>query len=377
MARRTLRPFWAASFKRTLKALSRAGSRAITAAAKQALRAGTSARPVKAKPARAMPLRVAVPVPVPVPLRAPLHAPKRAPTDARTRAPRPGGAWSDGVAIGAVGARRYRLCMPPRGAASPRASVPLLVLLHGCNQDAAAIARVSRAASAGFAVLCPEQDRRANPQGCWNWFEARSGRAAAEAATIVAAIADACARQPVDATRIVVAGFSAGAGMAAWLGMLYPARFAAVAMHSGVAPCTARSAAGALRAMQGRVTPPALDVTANVAAALPPLLVIQGSADGVVAARNGRLAAQWWADAAGAQAGPARVLQRGRRRAAMLTDYRAGRRLVATLCEIEGLGHAWSGGGAAQPWSDPAGPDALRMIRAFAARAFAAARAVT
>ena len=53
-----------------------------------------------------------------------------------------------------------------------------------------------------------------------------------------------------------------------------------------------------------------------------------------------------------------------------VTDYRATRRLVATLCEIIGLGHAWSGGAGSQPYSDPKGPDASRMIWSFMAKQF-------
>jgi poly(3-hydroxybutyrate) depolymerase len=43
---------------------------------------------------------------------------------------------------------------------------------------------------------------------------------------------------------------------------------------------------------------------------------------------------------------------------------------VARLCEIDGLGHAWSGGGAVQTYSDPKGPDASQMIWTFAAKQF-------
>ena len=288
---------------------------------------------------------------------------------ARPRASKPSRGWTGGVALHAGGARRYRLFKPP--GAGKSAPLPLLVLLHGCAQDAAAITRCARiqslAARAGFIVLCPEQERLANAQGCWNWFELRSGRAVAEAASIVAAIDQACALHGADAGRVVVAGFSAGASMAALLGARYPGRFGAVAMHSGVAPGAAQSAAGALRAMQGRGRLSALQTTT----ALPPLLVIQGRADGVVAPANGVAAAQWWANASGAKATAARVVQRGQRRTAHITDFRAAARIAVTLCEIDGLAHAWSGGAAGQPYSDPKGPDAMRMIWAFAARAFA------
>jgi poly(3-hydroxybutyrate) depolymerase len=39
---------------------------------------------------------------------------------------------------------------------------------------------------------------------------------------------------------------------------------------------------------------------------------------------------------------------------------------------VAGLGHAWSGGAAGQPFSDAQGPDASRMAWAFAARQFRA-----
>ncbi|HWH84107.1 MAG TPA: PHB depolymerase family esterase [Burkholderiaceae bacterium] len=286
------------------------------------------------------------------------------------RAPRrPASAWLDAVARGAGGARRYLLYRPAGASATP---LPLLVLLHGCAQDAAGIARSTRiervAARAGFIVLCPQQERLANPHGCWNWFGGRSGRALAEAASIVGAVDDACARHGADPARVAVAGLSAGASMAALLALHHPQRFAAVAMHSGVAPGAARSSAGALGAMQGRRRAPPLG---EQAIALPPLLVIQGTADAVVNVRNGRTAAQLWADAAGAISRPPRSVQRGTRLVATLTDYRRGPRLVATLCEIAGLGHGWSGGAPGQPHSDARGPDAARMIWTFAARCFA------
>jgi len=54
-----------------------------------------------------------------------------------------------------------------------------------------------------------------NAQGCWNWYDTRSGRAQGEVGAIDAAIDQVCLLQPVDPDRIALAGFSAGAGMAA------------------------------------------------------------------------------------------------------------------------------------------------------------------
>jgi poly(3-hydroxybutyrate) depolymerase len=90
-----------------------------------------------------------------------------------------------------------------------------------------------------------------------------------------------------------------------------------------------------------------------------------------LAPSNGTQAVHLWAAREGAQPGQPRRVQRGARYPATVTDYQAKGRLVATLCEVQGLGHAWSGGTASQAYSDPKGPDASRMIWAFALKQFA------
>lgn len=231
-----------------------------------------------------------------------------------------------------------------------------------------------------FLVLYPEQDRIAHPQGCWNWYERRSGKADAEAATLMAAVDQVCMLYPADRERVAVAGLSAGASMAALLATRYPARFRAVAMHSGVAPGAARSSATAIGAMRGRNVPP-MPVTAvgkamgaaAVFATLPPMLVLHGDGDAVVAPSNARHSAEVWAAAVGAVAGPVRAVKRGKRLPMRQTDYRRRGRALVVLCEIAQLGHAWSGGAARGLFSDPAGPDATRMVWAFVAAQFKAA----
>lgn len=283
-------------------------------------------------------------------------------------APPPGaGQWIAGQAFGAGGARRYFLFRPDRVASSER--LPLLVMLHGCGQNARSFALSTRmnrlAARERFLVLYPEQDRRINPQGCWEWFGTASRKAQAEAATLMAAIDQVCLLYPVDRGAIALAGISAGAGMAALLATLHPAHFRAVVMHSGVPPGAAHSPASAMAAMRGRRAP-ALDAVG--AHSWPPLLVIHGDADRVVAASNAQAAARLWAAALGARAGEPRRLQRGERYPATVTDFRAAGRLVARVHEVHGLGHAWSGGDGGQPFSDPRGPDASRLAWAFVAR---------
>ncbi len=284
------------------------------------------------------------------------------------------GHWSTGVALGPAGARRYKLYRPP--GLQPGECVPMIVMLHGCGQDAKGFAASTRmnqiAARERFVVLYPEQDRLANRSGCWNWFDTKSGRAYGEAALVMATVEQACVLYPVDRQRVAVAGLSAGASMAALLVTRYPKRFKAVVMHSDIPPGTAHSALTALRAMHGhRATLPLQETPSTMAAAWPPpLLVIHGTADTVVDVRNGRAAAQVWADAAGARAKPERGVQRGKRYAMKVTDFKHKGSTVATFADVERLGHAWSGGAANVPFSDAQGPDASRMVWAFAAKQF-------
>lgn len=300
-------------------------------------------------------------------------------------APPPGrGDWIGGMALGPAGARGYHLYCPPGLQLQPGERLPLLVMLHGCGQTGRDFAVSTRmdplAARHRFMVLYPEQDRLANPQGCWNWYDRRSGKADAEAATLMAAVDQVCLLYRADRERVAVAGLSAGASMAALLATRYPVRFKAVAMHSGVAPGAAKSPVTALGAMRGQ-HPPALLATAvgkalGAAAlftTLPPLLVLHGDADDVVAPGNAQDSAAIWAAATGAVPGKPRELQRGQRHPMRVTDYKHAGRTCVTLCEIAQLGHAWSGGAARAPFSDAAGPDASRLVWAFAARQFAAA----
>ena len=144
-------------------------------------------------------------------------------------------------------------------------------------------------------------------------------------------------------------------------------------MHSGIAPGVAHSSSGAVKAMLGQnISKSPLPAIAPQVK-LPPLLVIHGTADHVVAPMNGAEAAIRWAEREGAVASKPRKVQRGARYPATIVDYRNARRLVATYCRIDGLGHAWSGGAPGHLYSDPKGPDASRLIWSFVAKQFARA----
>ena len=330
MARRRATSAWVKAFNRNLRAMTRAATQ----------------RPVTPRTARAKAVRGVATGP---------------------------GDWLPGLALGPGGARRFRLYRPP--GLSPQERVPLLVMLHGCGQDSAGFAASTRmnalARRERFLVLYPEQDRLANAQRCWNWYETRHGRAQAEAALILAAIDQVVLLYPADPTRVALAGLSAGAGMAALLATIHPGRFQAVVMHSGVAPGVADSTATALAAMRGRRAPVSGDTPSDDAGApWPPLLVIQGGSDLVVSPANGAAVAQLWAERLGASAGTPRELQRGQRHPMTVTDFKHRGRALVSLVEVPRLAHAWSGGTASQPYSDARGPDASRMAWAFVSRQF-------
>ena len=268
------------------------------------------------------------------------------------------------------GPRRYWLFRPEGVRFGER--LPLMVMLHGCHQDAKSFAASTRmnavASRERCLVLYPEQPRLANAHGCWNWFDTQSGRAFSEAAWIMRAVDQVCVLYAADRERIAVAGLSAGASMAALLATRYPHRFKALAMHSGVPPGSAHSPVSAMGAMKGRRVP--LAVAEEVAPTWPPLMVIHGDLDGVVSARNAGAAAQMWSQAGGASEGAPQELRRGKRYPMTVTHFKRSRELIATLVKVDRLGHAWSGGAAQERFSDANGPDASRMVWRFAAKQF-------
>ena len=293
------------------------------------------------------------------------------------------------AAAGGASDSRRTLVHVPSGL-DPRRPAPLVCMLHGCTQDPAGFAAATRmndeADRHGFVVVYPGQDRRSNPQGCWNWFlPAHQRRDAGEPAAIVAIIhdlIDASARCTIDRTRIYVAGLSAGGAMAAILGVCYPDLFGAMAVHSGLPYGSATSMSSAFSVMaSGEIDPSLRDRAAAIARAgggrPVPSIVIHGTADRTVAPANAsHVLAQSMnvnhlsaPDTAGHDPAKPTSSEQGQTGAGLrFTRSRwldAGGHLVHELMMVDGLGHAWSGGAPGGSFTEPRGPSATEAIWAF------------
>ena len=298
---------------------------------------------------------------------------------------------------GASGTRRFKL-FEPAGFADR--TLPLVVMLHGCTQDADDFAVGTRmnelAQERGLFILYPEQAPRSNAHKCWNWFmpgDQRRGHG--EPALLAGMTRHVMATHPVDAERVYVAGLSAGGAMAAILAREYPDLFAAAGVHSGLPPGAAHDVASAFAAMKSgpptaaagsadrastfvsgtlmawpSIAPPAAEAGADAADGAP-LIVFHGDADATVHALNGAHVvdaalgtATWQAtrNSQGTTEDPAftRVVYR----AADASPEAPSR---AEHWVVHGASHAWSGGDAGGTFTHSSGPDASReMLRFFA-----------
>jgi poly(hydroxyalkanoate) depolymerase family esterase len=191
--------------------------------------------------------------------------------------------------------------LPPEGA-------PLVVVLHGCGQQAAGFAQntgwVDWAERTGVPLVLPGQTSVNHRNGCFNWYRAADvTRGQGEAMSIRQMVRMASLRFASDRKRIFIVGLSAGGAMAAAMLAAYPAVFAGGAVIAGMPVGAARTSPMAMLRMF-RADPlssrPALVAAAR--AGVPPRLgqpwprlsIWQGEADKVVDPGNaGLLATQW------------------------------------------------------------------------------------
>ncbi|HEY9216947.1 MAG TPA: PHB depolymerase family esterase [Phenylobacterium sp.] len=266
---------------------------------------------------------------------------------------------------------------------------PLVVVLHGCSQTAAAHAQsagwVTLAERYGFALIAPEQSPQNNPNRCFNWFEPEDiRRGKGEAASIRSMVDHAVARHDLDPRRVYVTGLSAGGAMTSVMLAAYPDVFAGGAVVAGLPHGVADNMQGAFGAMQGAARRSAIALGELVRQAAPAgsnpprVSVWHGDADSTVRASNGEQVALQWADVHGLSESPSETLSSPGRTQRL---WRApdGEVLVEAHV-VHGLGHGTpistkgpEGLGSAAPFMLEAGVSAPLEIARFWGLAPAAA----
>ena len=273
----------------------------------------------------------------------------------------------------------YRLYIPlaPASGSNEASPMPLVVLLHGCKQDALDFSKGTAmnalAETQQVMVLYPEQITSANALRCWNWFEPGHQQAERGEPGMIAALTRQIVQQhAADPQRVYIAGLSAGGAMAAVVSSLYPDIFAAVGVHSGLAAGAARDVMSAFGAMRSGAEGHALPVL--------PTIVFHGTADTTVHPDNGEhvtdaaLAAH---KAAGVHLVKTQSTQ-GKSAEENTAEENTGaektERVVYSTADgksavenwrIDAGPHAWSGGSSAGSYTDPDGPSASAAMLTF------------
>ncbi|WP_244816024.1 PHB depolymerase family esterase [Caballeronia sp. Lep1P3] len=273
--------------------------------------------------------------------------------------------------VDAAGQRDYKVYVPGHHRGE---SLPLIVMLHGCTQDADDFAAGTRmnalAETHGFIVAYPTQPQGANSSKCWNWFRpADQQRDRGEPSLITGITREVMADYNVDPKRVFVAGLSAGGAMAAIMAQTYPDLYAAAGVHSGLPVGCAHDLPSALAAMRGgKVRSKAqksmrADAHGAQASACP-LIVFHGDADATVHPAN---ANELIREFSAREVIPVRAPSsdsRVRKHTVRYMTSQAG--VDAELWVIHGAPHAWAGGSSSGTYTDPSGPDAsAEMVRFF------------
>ena len=170
--------------------------------------------------------------------------------------------------------------------------------------------------------------------------------------------------------RVYVAGMSAGGTMAAIMGATYPDLYAAVGVHSGLAPGSAHDMSSAFTAMrQGGPIVAHRDASGRKVRELVLTIIFHGDGDTTVHPRNGDRLLAHLAGVGDGSSPRVRTRQGqvpGGYKYTRFTYQDAEGRDLVERWSVHGLGHAWSGGSHPGSYTDPRGPDAsAEMVRYF------------
>ncbi|MEV4298172.1 extracellular catalytic domain type 1 short-chain-length polyhydroxyalkanoate depolymerase [Microbispora rosea] len=250
------------------------------------------------------------------------------------------------VQVGSFGANPGNLAMyayRPDGLPGGR---PLVVLLHGCTQNASGYFADSGwrkyADQWGFALVLPQTSSANNSSSCFNWFQTGdTTRGQGEAASIRAMVAYAVAEYGTDPSRVYVSGLSAGGAMSAVMLATYPDVFAAGSIAAGLAYRCASSlieASGCQYGPTSRTPQQWGDLVRNAypgyTGPYPRVAVWQGQSDYTVVPANGAQSRDQWTNVRGVSQTPSST-----RSLAGGTTLKVYGDDDVRLYEISGMGH--------------------------------------
>jgi len=283
----------------------------------------------------------------------------------------PGGKYVDGAYRNTAGTRTYKLYIPRSYTGQ---AVPLVIMLHGCTQNAVDFAVGTRmnmfAEDKTFLVAYPEQVSSANNAKCWNWFQpADQQRGMGEPSVIAGITRQIMNSYHVDFNRVYVAGMSAGGAMAVIMAATYPDLYVAVGVHSGLAYRAAHDVRSGFAAMRRGAGQSARQLTTVI-----PLIAFHGDRDTTVSPVNADHLSDQWLQATCHEQGrsaQSTKVERGQvagGRAYTRSIYHdASGHAIVEKWLVHQAGHVWSGGSSDGSFTDPRGPDASNeLLRFFA-----------
>ncbi|MES2077645.1 MAG: PHB depolymerase family esterase [Pseudomonadota bacterium] len=398
MVRSTLGTRMLRSLLRSGKAQQRSVGKLVTGLLTAAAKSAKSAKSKTAKAKVAKPRSVAVKI-----VKAKVVPPRRASASASAKAkpaplgvapashapPSAPGKWlashyPSRSEPGALGGKRmsYWLYLPHEAPAAESAGMPLLVMLHGCQQTATQFAQGTRmnalADKAGYAVVYPQQLLSSQAQRCWKWYDKSTQEGGGDVRMIVGIIDKVAQQYPIDRRRIYICGISAGAAMAYIVALNHPELIAAAGLHSAPAFGAGHNVIGALGVMQhgaGLRVERAIHEVLLREPQFPalPAILIQGMGDQVVRPINQsqltRQSLMLNRMQVGAEYKVTHKAGRGNSHNRQdIHDFYIGRKLILRVAQVARLEHAWSGGDPSLAFNAKAGPDASKMMLDFFGR---------
>lgn len=295
--------------------------------------------------------------------------------------------YEEGSYTGVYGFRNYKVYIPQGLSKTKKA--PVVVMIHGCEQDAEMFAIGTRiikwADKEKFIVLLPEQNPAFNPFKCWNWILPVNNSRYGEPAVIVEMLDTVLKKYNGDENNVFAAGMSSGASLVNILGNCYPDRFKALASHDGTQFYSTKSGMDfADVVLYGPSVPASVAAeygyTCSAYTKRPkqmPIIIFHGMNSPLMSPAqayqidaefkvfndlldNGKRDASYLA-AKTVVFYPGKE-NHGYNRYAVIN--KAKQELIVQYM-INDLSHSWSGGDATIPYNDPKGPDATGIIIEF------------